>query len=202
MTLKHKTGVKFLPTNLAHVLPNLIQVHVYKCSVTSVQGNHFKGLSKLKFLLLEYNEIEHVASDAFATLVNLKELFLHSNKIRVLHKDTFASLKKLRKLNLADNKIENLHPEIFKSLWEIESIDLHMNSIHGLDGKIFDNLPSLRSVDVSGIGCIHVVGSTGNLEELNELRMFLKKYCNESSSQLVSKVLIFLSLVVTYVTAS
>lgn len=149
MDIKDTKKVKFLPTNLLSVFPDLIAIRVRNCSVTTVNDNHFKGLSKLKHLQLRQNKIELVVSDAFVDLVNLEVLSLSSNRIKTLGRNAFASLKALKTLYLYDNEIQFLHPKIFNSLVNVEKIYFKRNEILILDENIFKTLSSLKTVDVS-----------------------------------------------------
>lgn len=64
-------SVEFLPTNLLIAFPNLVAIMIERCSVSTLNSSHFKGLSKLRLLNLSVNKIEHVAGDAFIDLINL-----------------------------------------------------------------------------------------------------------------------------------
>lgn len=141
-----KKGVKFLPKNLFSVLPNLVAMQLWNCSVASINENHFKGLSKLKILSLANNRIENVASDSFVDLVSLEHLSMPFNRIRSLGKSTFAALHALRQLYLNDNEIRFLHPKIFDALVNVEDIKLDRNEILSLDENIFESLASLRTI--------------------------------------------------------
>lgn len=139
-------GVKFLPTNLNRTLPALILIQVWNCSVTSVNGNHFKGLSKLRSLNLAHNKIQNISSDAFADLVNLEDLTLSNNRIRLLAENTFASLKSLKIFLIENNQIQIMHPKIFVSLVKVRNINLNMNRISAIDENIFENAVELKKV--------------------------------------------------------
>lgn len=154
--IRHKEGVKFLPTNLFHALPDLESIHIYNCSVTTINENHFKSLTKLKLLTLSHNRIEHIASEAFDDLVSLKTLALGFNGIRTLEENTFASLKSMTTLYLYNNEIQVLHPNIFSSLAKVKDISLYGNNISSLDENIFSNLASLKSIEL-GINELEVV---------------------------------------------
>lgn len=131
-------NVKSLPKNIPDIFPNLEAMQIYNCSVESVGENHFKGLSKLRFLSLGKNKIGDVPSDAFNGLFNLQYLSLSFNEIRSLANDTFAKLQHLKHLRLNDNQIQFLHPDIFKSLVNVKEIDLNNNKIQFLDKTILD----------------------------------------------------------------
>lgn len=180
LQIRDKKNVKFLPTKLSSTFTGLIAMHVWDCSVTSVEGHYFKGLFKLRVLSLAQNEIEHVAKDAFTDLVNLEDLGLNSNKIQFLHENIFVSLKKLRELYLGTNRIKSLPPKIFSSLVKIEFIELRRNKLLLLNKHAFDDLPNLKSVDLVGNLCI---SERYNSDYFDSLERDLDERCNENSSQ-------------------
>lgn len=146
--LSKKYGVMFLPTNFFSVFPELLAIRMDHCSVLSIDDNHLKGLSKLWELDLNFNEIDHVAGNAFIDLTSLRILRLRGNQINVLDENTFTSLKALRELHLNSNKIESLHPKIFRSLVSVEVINLIDNKISSLDENIFESLVNLETIDI------------------------------------------------------
>lgn len=146
--INNNPGVKFLPTNLFRVFPDLLAVEVWFCSVTSVNGNHFKNLSKLKFLNLDSNEIEHISDDAFVDLVSLETLDLGHNRIKSLSEYIYVTLEALESLFLHDNEIEFLHPKTFSSLVNLKDVDFDRNEIASLDENIFENTTSLEDIRI------------------------------------------------------
>lgn len=143
--IQNKKGVKFLPTNLFRIFPDLIVIEVLNCSVALVE-NHFKGLSKLKYLNLGHNKINHIASDAFIDLTSLEVLGLSYNRIRFLAENIFSTLQVLETLHLSNNKIQVLHPNIFGSIAKVELLNLEQNKIFALPENIFENTTSLKKL--------------------------------------------------------
>lgn len=150
LSLDNEPGVKYLPKNILEFFPDVVVVQVKKCSVVSIKGNHFKGLSKLRLLNLALNKIENVTSDAFVDLVSLDYLDISFNRIHFLNEHTFDTLTVLRDLELDDNEFQFLHPKIFSSLVNLENIDLDNNKISSLDENIFENLTSLTNITMNG----------------------------------------------------
>lgn len=147
--IRLKEGVKFLPTNLYEVFPNLIAIDIYECSVTSVNKSHFKNLTKLETLGLSNNMIENISGYSFDDLVNLEDLNLIYNGIQVLDGMTFSALKMLKTLNLGYNRIQFLHPKTFDKLVNVEYINLDGNRIAFLHRNIFKNLISLKTINIA-----------------------------------------------------
>lgn len=124
LRIESKKRVRFLPKNLSLVFPDLVLFIVSECAVSDVRKEHFKGLSKLRFLYLDYNIIDNVEIDAFVDLVSLQVLDLYKNKII------------------------SLHPKIFDPLLNLEILDLDMNRIYSLDENIFEKLINLTDVSI------------------------------------------------------
>lgn len=57
--------LKYLPKNLGEKLPNLIKLQAMFCSIKAVSKDNFEGLSKLKSLNLQGNEIAKIDDDTF-----------------------------------------------------------------------------------------------------------------------------------------
>lgn len=144
--IRKKEDVKFLPYQLFSDFPNLTFMEVRYTSVTTLNGNHFRSLSKLKKLDLKENKIVNVFSKAFFDLVSLESLDLSHNQIEILKMNTFASLKALKTLHLNNNKIGSLNSNIFKALINVELVNLNENRLVTLEANIFQNLERLKEL--------------------------------------------------------
>lgn len=143
-----KQGVKFLPTNLLAIFPELIVISFQQCGVILV-GNHFKGFFELQYLDLAYNNIRQISNDAFDDLTILESLNLSHNRIQYFGEKTFASMKKLTTMYLNNNKIQALHPKTFNSLMNVEAITIYENRISALPESIFENAVNLKRIHLS-----------------------------------------------------
>lgn len=143
--VQHKLGVKFLPTNLFQVFPDLIAVQVLNCSLSSVT-NQFRGLSRLRQLNLSRNNIEYVAGDAFVDLFSVEFLELSYNRIKFLAENTFSTLYALEGLYIDNNRIQLLYPRIFASLVNVYHINAQQNKIPALDVNIFEKATNLKQL--------------------------------------------------------
>ena len=74
--------IKFLPIDVSEKFPNLLGLSAYSCSLTTVSKANFKGLSKLRYLNLGYNQIEKIRSDVFSDLVSLEQLHMCELKLK------------------------------------------------------------------------------------------------------------------------
>ena len=68
--------IKFLPIKVSEKFPNLLGLEAGLCSLTTISTANFKGLNKLRFLGLQYNQIKKIRSDVFEDLVALEYLYL------------------------------------------------------------------------------------------------------------------------------
>jgi Leucine-rich repeat (LRR) protein len=75
-------NIFYLPIHVVQKFPNLAIFHADDCNVKQISSANFKGLSKLKRLSLEHNQIQTMMIDTFNDLVNLEFLSL-GKKIKI-----------------------------------------------------------------------------------------------------------------------
>lgn len=68
--------VEYLPTNLGETFPNLLALSADYCSIEEIRKENFKGLGKLRFLLLHNNQVEMIEDDTFDSIPAFEEIFL------------------------------------------------------------------------------------------------------------------------------
>jgi hypothetical protein len=68
--------IRFLPILVADKYPDLLLYDASGCSLKEVTKQNFEGLSKLKALFLNKNEIEKINSDTFEDLLDLEDFYL------------------------------------------------------------------------------------------------------------------------------
>jgi hypothetical protein len=73
---KDNKNIIFLPDKVAETYSNLSDFNAQNCSIEEITNRNFKGLSKLKFLILCVNQIEKILSDTFEDLIALEQLWL------------------------------------------------------------------------------------------------------------------------------
>lgn len=71
--------ILFLPIRVAENFPNLLIYHATFCSIKTVQKVNFKDLSRLRWLFLDGNQLETIASDTFEDLTSLFRLEMSEN---------------------------------------------------------------------------------------------------------------------------
>lgn len=59
----HNRKLEYLPSNLGEKFPNLIILGADHCSVKEIAKENFKGLKKLRKLILNHNKIEKIDDD-------------------------------------------------------------------------------------------------------------------------------------------
>lgn len=124
--------VKFLPKDIGEKIPNLKEFWAKSCSLSVVRNFYFKNMRNLQYLVLNFNQIESIESDAFIDLIRLKSLWLHDNKIQTLDKNCFSSMVNVEAIYLDSNKIKFLDPETFKILGgKLSYVDLQKNECTG-----------------------------------------------------------------------
>ena len=147
-SIEDNKEVKFLPENIVELFSELIVYEVYNCSIRTVNGKHFKGLTKLESLNLAYNEIEPMDEDSFKDLTKLWELRIGDNQIKHLDVQIFDNLKNLKYVSLQNNKLLTIPANLFKNNLKLAGIFLDGNQIQTISSRMFDHLKKLNYVDL------------------------------------------------------
>lgn len=71
--------IHYLPEGASEKFPDLLGFSAGHCSVTAIEREIFRGLTKVKDVLLEDNQIEGIPSDTFDDLTSLVYLSLSEN---------------------------------------------------------------------------------------------------------------------------
>lgn len=143
-SIKHNKKVQFIPENLSKILPNLIGVEIWNCSLRIVGVNHFKDLSELLLLDLSFNVIEKIDSYSFIDNSKLKKLLLSHNKINHVNDNLFDPLLNLKALHLSHNKIKFIDSKTFQRLVNIENILLNNNELETIEKNLLKNNQTLN----------------------------------------------------------
>ena len=68
--------VFYLPEKVREVYPNLEIYTAGGCSIIAISKNNFEGLTHLKELNLEFNNIQRIPNEVFKDLLSLESIFL------------------------------------------------------------------------------------------------------------------------------
>lgn len=74
----------YLPESVDGIFPNLMGYSAPFCFVKEISKVNFQGLKKVKFLYLQYNQIEKIPSNTFEDLVELEKVELRKKKYEVV----------------------------------------------------------------------------------------------------------------------
>jgi insulin-like growth factor-binding protein complex acid labile subunit len=203
--VKGNRKVKYLPENLAELMPNLFEVSVVDSGLLGVTRKNFDGLNQLKSINLSGNNIKHLEPDTFENLESLENLNLAENHMEFVEEDLFHTPKNLKKINLSDNKIHYIHPSTFKRSENLEevflnknllsviepstfkqssklqNIDLSDNKIKTLSHKIFGEKDDLQTVNLLGNVCID---RTFDLQSFDEMTKTIKENCEKTTNEM------------------
>ncbi|KAG7476360.1 hypothetical protein MATL_G00082080 [Megalops atlanticus] len=108
----------------------------------------FAHLNQLIWLYLDHNSIGVVDAQAFRGIRRLKELILSSNKVTQLHNATFHAVPNLRNLDLSYNQLQVLQPAQFQGLRKLQNLHLRSNSLTGVPIRAFLDCRSLEFLDL------------------------------------------------------
>lgn len=139
-------------TNLS-LLFNLALLSLSRNGIEDVREDALHGLSKLRTLLLEHNQISSssLTDRTFSRLRNLQVLVLSNNALHALRGSWFRHTRGLTRLQLDGNQITNLTDRSFggTNLHSLKHLDLSNNFISYIGKDAFRPLPQLQEVDLS-----------------------------------------------------
>ncbi|KAL2772362.1 leucine-rich repeat-containing protein 53 isoform 2, partial [Daubentonia madagascariensis] len=139
-------------TNLS-LLFNLALLSLSRNGIEDVQEDALYGLTKLRTLLLEHNQItsSSLTDYTFSKLRGLQVLVLSNNALRTLRGSWFRNTRGLTRLQLDGNQITNLTDSSFggTNLHSLRHLDLSNNFISYVGKDAFRPLPQLQEVDLS-----------------------------------------------------
>ncbi len=167
------SGLSELPGSLFTSTPNLIYLYLSgNPLLREIRSDAFLGLTNLKTMLLQKNNISTLSRDAFRDLRSLDALFLQFNPIRrierellrpcvslkileavscqleYIHEDALEMNEQLLSLNMGNNNLQRIPPGLFRNSLFISVISLQFNEIDldSTSANTFENLQQLRSV--------------------------------------------------------
>ena len=113
---------------------------------SSIEAGDFDGLTGLRFLELDSNDLSSLPAGVFDDLAALEELSLSDNDLSSLPDDIFDKLTALKTLYLYDNSLlSSLPAGVFDELTGLEILWLRDNDLSTLPDDIFDPLTALTN---------------------------------------------------------
>ncbi|XP_053572759.1 leucine-rich repeat-containing G-protein coupled receptor 5 [Bombina bombina] len=182
-----------LPSNALHNLHFLEELRLAGNDLTYIPKGAFAGLSSLKVLMLQNNQlrqvpnealhslrslqslrldanhISHVPPNCFSGLLSLRHLWLDDNSLTEIPVRALESLSSLQAMTLALNKIHHIPDYAFKNLSSLVVLHLHNNRIYSLGKKCFDGLHSLETLDLNYNNLDEFPSAIKTLRNLKEL---------------------------------
>ncbi|XP_010598948.1 osteomodulin [Loxodonta africana] len=146
---------------------NLLQLHLEH---NNLEEFPFPLPKSLERLLLGYNEISRLQTNAMDGLINLTMLDLCYNHLHdsMFKEKTLFKMKKLMQLNLCSNRLESMPPNLPSSLMYLS---LENNSIASIPENYFKELPELRTLRMSHNKLQDIPYNIFNLSNLRELNI-------------------------------
>lgn len=138
---------------VTETFPNLNGFGITFTGLKKVEREKLKNLSRLKFFLINDNEIEEIPADAFYDLKNLELIDICRNKIKQLEPTWLTSMPRLRVFKARTNQFEVIPANMFRNNPELEEILFDYNQI-SQNQVNFSELPKLKLVAILENKCI------------------------------------------------
>jgi len=154
---------------------NLEVLHLHDNQLTSIKGNIFKKLTKLKELKIGTNNISTIEAPAFQNNTVLEYLDISSNPIVLLNANLLKHLTTLKTLNIHDNKLNTTSVEPLKTtllaLTNLEKLDISKNVIGSID-ELFTKNEKLTELNIGSMDLGELKGDMFNaLTKLKSLKL-------------------------------
>ncbi|XP_006161520.1 osteomodulin [Tupaia chinensis] len=148
-------------------LSNLLQLHLEH---NNLEEFPFPLPQSLERLLLGYNNISSLHTNAMDGLINLTMLDLCYNRLHdsMFKENLLAKMENLMQLNLCHNRLESMPPGLPSSLMYLS---LENNSISSIPKSYFNALPKLHALRMSHNKLQDIPSNIFNLSNLVELNI-------------------------------
>lgn len=145
LSLRYNNLLMLLPYQFAH-LNQLIWLYLDHNAISAIDALAFRGVRRLKELILSSNKITHLHNKTFSAIPNLRNLDLSYNQIQSLHPGHFYGLRKLQNLHLRSNGLKEILIRTFLECRSLEFLDLGYNRLRSLTRTTFLGLFKLREL--------------------------------------------------------
>ena len=129
-------------------LSRLRKLYIQQNQLTTIDGGTFAGLSALVELWLYRNRLSELSADALAELPLLERLVVWSNRLTELPSGVFTGLERLEELYLSDNQLATVAPGVFSDLAGLNTLSMQQNELAELSDGMFGGLYELLSLNL------------------------------------------------------
>lgn len=150
LLLGNSENVEYLPQDISAAFPNLIAIDASGCSVKTIGKPNFVGLSKLRGIILNRNQLERIDEDSFDDTADLSDINLDDNKLVDLPSKLFATVKTLDVFRIKNNQLQSIDADLFQSSKLVALLQFTDNKLKTLPSGIFDGLTELRQLWLNG----------------------------------------------------
>nr|AIO11811.1 variable lymphocyte receptor type A [Petromyzon marinus] len=114
--------------------------------LATLSDTAFRGLTKLMWLNLQYNQLQTLPVGVFDHLTELKNLYLTYNQLKSLPPGVFDRLSKLTWLNLGGNQMQSIPAGVFNKLTNLDRMELSTNQLQSVPHGAFDRLGKIQTI--------------------------------------------------------
>lgn len=173
--------IKFLPLNLAKLLPRLEKIVVEQSGLVSIGKHDFEGFFKLLSISMQRNNMTSIDEGTFDDVIKLEYVNLAFNHITSLPSQLFVNNPRIRTLILSFNQIESLSADILIKKSAVNEFRIDHNQLESVDTKIFKSLRKAHLIDFSANECIDAKYDKGDVggTSFAELHQAIDIDCDE-----------------------
>ncbi|CAL8248597.1 unnamed protein product [Merluccius merluccius] len=145
LSLRYNNLLVLLPYQFAH-LNQLVWLYLDHNAIGVIDALAFRGIRRLKELVLSSNQITHLQNNTFVSIPNLRNLDLSYNHLQSLQPGHFYGLRKLQNLHLRSNGLRQILVRTFLECRSLEFLDLGYNRLRSLNRTAFLGLFKLKEL--------------------------------------------------------
>lgn len=144
----------FIPSKIFEKLPKLVQLVVEHSQLQILAKSDFKGMTSLKEIRIERNNISTIEEGIFNEVPQLVHLNLAQNHIASLPSRAFAILTNLKSLVLNGNFLVKFSANMLPRRNIIKDFQLQDNTLEFVENKILRLLRNADLIDLSNNTCV------------------------------------------------
>ncbi len=172
-------------TQVSSTFPNLNGFGITFTGMKKIEREKLKNLSKLKFFLINDNDIEQIPADTFYDLKNLELIDICRNRLKRMEPTWLANMPKLRIFKARTNQFQQIPAGMFENNRQLEEILFDENEI-SKNAVDFTALDKLKLVAVLQNKCIDIEycqnpNKPKCIRSLQQFNYLINGYCGEFS---------------------